>query len=82
MRQKRKLLLVPDKGKLADPISAASPDEEARFLNLADTALNQNSKPTAVPAGRRAHKEHETLKNELLDRLEQLQREGQRDDAA
>ena len=82
MRQKQKLLLVRDKGKLADPISAASPDEEARFLNLADTALNQKPKPTAVPAGGRAHKEHEALKKELLDRLEQLQREREKDNAA
>jgi hypothetical protein len=77
MRCGPRLHLVRDKGKAPDLISAASAHTEARYLNLADTALNQKPEPTAGPAGGYAHKDHEALKQELLDTLEQLQREGQ-----
>ena len=45
------------------------------YGNLADVALNQKQESTSAPAGSRAHQEHEKLKQELLETLEQLQLE-------
>jgi hypothetical protein len=61
---KRKLQLVPDKGKLK--ISNLSPEEEARALKLADIALHNPaaSDPIAL-AGSRAKADHRRLIEEV-----------------
>ncbi len=81
MRHKSKLKLVHDTGNTAQPISALSPDEQARLLDLADRALH-NKKPDddkLIP-GDRAHAEHELLKRELKEAVERFDKS--RDGAA
>lgn len=55
-------------------MSGLSEDEQARFGDLADVALNHKVEPT-LPLGSRTHQEHEALKQELLETVEKLKRE-------
>ena len=80
MRRKRKLNLVRSQSMAPGPVSSLSAEEQARYGDLADVALNQKDQPITAPAGSRAHQDHENLKQELLETLEQLQHE--RNDAA
>lgn len=75
MGRRSKINLVRDNGTAPGSISNLSDDEQARYGSLADLALNQTVQATPAPAGSRAHKDHEALKQELLDTVEQLQRE-------
>lgn len=75
MRHKSKLRLVRNKATAPGAISSLSSEEQARYGDLADIALNQKPEATARPAGSRAHQDHENLKQELLDAVEQLKQE-------
>jgi hypothetical protein len=67
---KRKLQLVPDKGKLQ--IFNLSPEEEARALKLADIALhNPAPRDPIALAGSRAKADHRRL-------IEKVQREAEK----
>lgn len=74
--RKHKLCLVRRTGKNPDLISTASPDEQARFLKLADIALH-NVKPNGNirPAGTRAKENHRRLERDLQDVLEKFERD-------
>jgi len=80
MHHNKKLNLVRDKGTAPGAVSSLSADEQARYGDLADVALNQKAETTVGPAGSRAYRDHQNLKQELLDTVEQLRRE--RNDAA
>jgi hypothetical protein len=81
MRRKRKLNLIRDESTAPGAVSSLSAEEQARYGNLADVALNQKPESTARVSSR-AHQDHEHLKQELLETLEQLQLEKQTSDAA
>jgi hypothetical protein len=74
--KKKSFRIVRDNGNAPLPVSTVSADEQTRFLNLAEIALEQKHEEAFVPAGSRARQDHEALKQELLDTLEQLQREN------
>jgi hypothetical protein len=68
---KRKLQLVADKRKTL--ISELSPEEEARFLNLADVALHNSSGVTPPRlAGSRVKDDHRRLMQELEREAEKV----------
>lgn len=62
-----------------EPVSSVSQEEESRLLKLADVALH---KPEAangfLPAGTRAHRDHDRLMNKLRQAAER----SEIDDAA
>ena len=79
MRRRRKLNVIRNESTAPGSVSSLSAEEQARYGDLADVALNQKADPTA-PVGSRAHQDHEHLKQELLDVVEKLHQE--RNDAA
>ncbi len=69
----RKLHLVRDKGRVSEPVSSLSRDEEAHLLDLADTALaNQPEPDPKLQAGNNARQEHKKLKQELQNTVDRL----------
>ena len=80
MRRKSRLNLIRDDKQAPGTVSSLTADEQTRYGDLADVALNQKDEQITAPAGSRAHQEHENLKQELLETVEQLPRE--RNDAA
>ena len=80
LRRRSRLNVVQRSGTAPGSISSLSEDEQARYGDLADVALNQKAELAPAPAGSRAHHDHEKLKQELVDTVEQLRRE--RNDAA
>ena len=72
MMEKREVHLIQNEGTATEPLSSVSRDEEARLLDLADTALHVEH-PGEVRAGDHTRLEHEKLKQELQDTVERLE---------
>jgi len=70
-RHNPSLQVTENRGNAPEPVSSISKDEEARLLNLADTAL-QNEHPTELRAGDRTRQEHHRLIQELQDSVDRL----------
>lgn len=72
--EKREVHLVQNEGTVPEPVSTVSKDEEAHLLELADTALhNESGSPSEVRAGDFTRQQHERLKKELQDTVERLE---------
>lgn len=76
MDQKDKLHLVHNEGSVPEPVSTVTRHEEARLLNLADTALSNLSEETGkIHAGDRSKQEHRKLEEEVRDALDKFERD-------
>ncbi len=73
MRRKSKLQVVRHEGNAPEPISAVSPEEQSRLLDLADTALQTKKPEVKLAAGTRAHQEHQQLIQELKDNVDAVE---------
>jgi hypothetical protein len=76
---KQKLHVVRDEGRVPEPVTTISRDEEVRLLGLADTALHNEHPPDPkLKAGDHAREEHQRLKHELQETVESVEKKKNR----